>query len=152
MSRPSWSVPSQCAAEGGSRRCPTDCVSGSYGARRGASSAHSANTAISAIATTLSGDARIGTRLAPGARRPAADATATSATLQPRVEPVVGDVDDEVRQRIDDRSEQRYAEHRREVEAHGGCGGVTAEYRPAEDRLREDRAGEETPEREPQGR
>src|SRR5437016_160907 len=120
MSRPSESVPSQCAADGGSRRELSVCASGSYGARSGASTAHTANAVISASARTLSGSRRIGARLA---------------TLDPRIEPVVRDVDDQVRDRIDDGREQGHAEYSREVEAHRRCGRVAAKPGPAEDRF-----------------
>jgi hypothetical protein len=39
MSRPSWSVPNGCRAEGGSRRSARFCASGSNGASCGANSA-----------------------------------------------------------------------------------------------------------------
>src|SRR5207247_7894931 len=103
MSRPSESVPSQCAADGGSRRELSVCASGSYGARSGASTAQTANAPIRASATTLRGSRRIGVRLP---------------MLDPWIEPVIRDVDDEVRDRIDDGCEQGHAEHRREIEAH----------------------------------
>src|SRR5439155_979350 len=80
-----------------------------------------------------SGSRRAGTRTAASAP-PRAAAMARSATLDPWVEPVIGDVNDEVGDGIDDRGEQRHAEHRRKVEAYRGCGRVPAEARPAEDR------------------
>src|SRR5881396_3465014 len=120
MSRPSESVPSQCVADGGSRRELSACASGSYGARSGASTAQTAKVVISASARTLSGSRRIGARLA---------------TLDPWIEPVVRHVDDEVRERIDHGREQRDAEHRWEIEAHRRRGRVTAKPGPAEDRF-----------------
>src|SRR5438105_5203335 len=132
MSRPSWAVPSQWAADGGSSRDARSCASGSYGASSGAKSAPIAKRAMSASARTLSGSRRIGDPAATNARPPVAERE-RSATLDPRIEPVVGDVDDEVRERIDERREQGHTEDRGEVEAHGGSGRVATETRPAED-------------------
>src|SRR5438105_6434327 len=69
-----------------------------------------------------------------------------SATLDPRVEPVVRDVDREVGQGIDERREERHAEDRREIKAHRRSGRVSAESRPAEDGLGQDRAREQAAE------
>src|SRR5207249_7249433 len=145
-SRPSWSVPSQCAAFGGARREARSCASGSYGAMSVARGAPSAKSAMIASARIVSGSRRAGTRTAASAP-PRAAAMARSATLDPWVEPVIGDVDDEVGDGIDDRGEQRHAEHRRKVEAYRGCGRVPAEAWPAEDRLGKDGTREKTPER-----
>src|SRR6185503_2358072 len=146
-SRPSWSVPSQCSPDGGWRRDARSCESGSYGASSGAKTAPTTKRPMSASARTFSGSRRIGARVAMKERR-RGRATARSATLDPRIEPVVGDVDGQIRERIDDRREEGHAQHRREVEAHCRGGRVAAEAGPAEDRLGEDGAREEAAERE----
>src|SRR3989442_6248126 len=116
----------------------------------GANAAHAANVAMSAIAATLSGFARIGARAT--SRRPRTGSATVLATLRPRVEPEIGDVDREVRERVDDRREQRDAEHRREIEGDGRRGRVTAKTRPAEDGLGQHGAREKAPEGEPDDR
>src|SRR5438477_582477 len=128
------------AGDGGSSRDASACVRGSYGARSGAKTAQKANPAMSPIARTLSGLRRIDDRAAMREPRSRVDATSASAMLDPRVEPVIGDVNREVRDGIDDRREQGHPEHCGEVEAHRGGGRVTPEARPAEDRFGEHRA------------
>src|SRR5438309_7255816 len=150
MSRPSESVPSQCSGDGGRSREPSSCASGSYGAMSGAKAANSANVAISAIAATLSGFARIGARATR--RRPRTGSATALATLRPRVEPEIRDVDHQIRERVDDRREQGDAEHRREVQRHRRCRRITAQTRPAEDRLGEHGAREKAPESQPDDR
>src|SRR5207249_4049745 len=114
MSRPSESVPSQCAAEGGIKREPRSCRSGSYGASTGAKSAQNANTAISASATTFSGLARMGARAA--SLRPRTGSAIVLAMLRPRVEPEVGDVHNEVGDRVHDRGQQSDTKDRRKIQ------------------------------------
>src|ERR1700737_4105626 len=46
MSRPNWSVPSQCAGEGGERRAAISWGSGRDGARRGAPTARTIHNVI----------------------------------------------------------------------------------------------------------
>src|SRR5438552_7211437 len=138
MSRPSESVPSQCAAEGGIRREPRSCRSGSYGAITGAKSAQNANTAISASATTFSGLARMGARAA--SLRPRTGSAIVLAMLRPRVEPEVGDVHNEVGERVHDRSQQRHTKDRRKIQRDGRRGRITPKARPAEDGLSQHRA------------
>src|SRR6202171_5201695 len=100
----------------------------------GAKIAPRAKSAMSVSASRLSGSRRIGPRARvndPLWTGP----TPPSATLDPGVEPVIGDVDDEVRDGVDDRGEQRHAEHGRKVEAPRRRGRVPPEPGPAEDRL-----------------
>src|SRR5438094_8746392 len=141
MSRPSESVPSQCSDEGGCRRAPRSWTSGSYGASSGARRAHAAKRAMSAMATTFSGLPRMGAARA-ARRRPRTETDAALTTLRPRVEPEIRDVDEQVRDRVDDRSEQRDAEHRRKIERDRSRGRVAPETGPAEDCLGQHRARE----------
>src|ERR1700682_3149275 len=105
----------------------------------GAKMAQNAKAAMTTIAMTLSGSRRIGARAATRAGLRSAG-TVRSATLDPWIEPVVGDVHQQIRQGIDDGGEQGHAEHRGEVEAHRRGGRVAAQTRPAEDRFGEHRA------------
>src|SRR5438034_1876010 len=144
MSRPSESVPSQCAGDGGIKREPRSWRSGSYGAINGAKSAQNANTAISANATTFRGLARIGARAT--SLRPPRVSAAVLAMLRPRVKPEIRDVHNEVGERVHDRSQQRHTEDRREIQRDGRRGRITPEPRPAEDGLGQHRAREKTAE------
>src|SRR5438093_8217225 len=150
MSRPSESVPSQCWGDGGCKREPSSCRSGSYGASTGARSAHAANTAMSANARTLRGLARIGARAT--SLKPRAETAAALTTLRPWIEPEIRDVDDEVRDRVHDRSEKGDAKHSGEVERDGGCGRVTSQAGPAEDGFGQHGPGEKASESETEDR
>src|SRR6187455_2029385 len=125
ISRPSWSVPIQCSAEGGFRRLESTCLRGSAGASRGANSALKASRATSTRPATVSGLRR------QTGRRARAGMTAVSAIADPRVEPVIAHVHYQVDDRVDERGEQCYPHHGREVEVDGRVGGITSQTRPA---------------------
>ena len=55
MSRPSWSVPNQCAAFGGLSACAVSLASGSYGTRPGPAIAHSSKNTNSAKLPAVTG-------------------------------------------------------------------------------------------------
>src|SRR2546430_13209260 len=112
-----------------------------------ARTAQIANAPISASAAAFSGLAKTGAlALRPAPRRRRAP-TAGLATLRPWVEPVISNIDGEVREGIDDGSEKGHPEHRRKVEAHGRRRRVATQARPAEDRFGWHRAREEAAER-----
>src|SRR5256885_8079421 len=119
---------------------------------RGAKIAHGAKKPMRGIAATLRGLGRIGARATSRAAPSRPVAVKASVTLDPRVEPVVRDVDGEVRDWVDDRREKRDAEDGREIEADGRRRRIAAQSRPAEDRLRQYGAGQQAAEREPDDR
>src|SRR5438046_3079119 len=129
MWRPSESVPSQCAGDGGIKREPRSWRSGSYGAINGAKSAQNANTAISANATTFRGLARIGARAT--SLRPPRVSAAVLAMLRPRVKPEIRDVHNEVGDRVHDRGQQGHNDGRGKIQERAGRGRVRAKGRPA---------------------
>src|SRR5438132_380940 len=85
-----------------------------------ARTAPSANKAISTMANRLSGFASSGPRRATPVGRIRSAATVGSTMLGPRVEPVVGDVHREIGDGVNDRGEERHAQHRGKVETDRG--------------------------------
>src|SRR5512141_323339 len=104
-SRPSWSVPSQCAAEGGLSLVERTCLRGSAGAMSGADTATRINMAIRINPATLSG-----LRLQAGrhGRAGMAGIAGASTMADPRVKPVITYIHDQVRDGVDQRRQQSH--------------------------------------------
>src|SRR5262245_18404763 len=112
-SRPTLSVPRRWAGPGRARLWPRSCLSGSYGDRRGASSATATAVSITAAPNGASRAlaARRSTRQRSRAGRTGAAAargiaSAGSAIPDPRVEPAVEHVDQEAAQDEADRDQE----------------------------------------------
>ena len=90
-------MPNQCATEGGCSRVERTCLRGFAGAMSGADSAIRANRAISAKPATVSGLRR------HAGRRSWAGVASVSAMADPRVEPVITYIHDQIRDRVDER-------------------------------------------------
>src|SRR5690606_21950111 len=99
VSRPYWSVPSQCSAVGPRRRAGGSSATGSYGATHGANTA--ANVAMTMIAAPTPPAPRNIVNQTDGlaARTESADdvrVAAPSAIAHPRIDEPVDDVDEQV--------------------------------------------------------
>src|SRR5947208_5273653 len=132
-SRPTVSVPNRWPFPGpsGPRYAMTTIASGSYGVSQGAAAAASTS------APTMIAPTRKNRRLRAAEPSPT---TVVSATLHPRVDQPVEQIDDQVREEHEDGGEQHRAGHQRDVEAEDGLHGEAPEAGPVEDRLGEDEA------------
>src|SRR5437773_8809081 len=116
-SRPTLSVPNQCARPGRARMFPRFCASGSYGASSGAASA-TTMAASNTAAPNGASRARAARRSASQRRSRTAGSRATSArSAKPDsgIDPAIQQVDEEVADDEADRDQQNYALHERIV-------------------------------------
>src|SRR5438445_447530 len=115
-SRPTVSVPNRWPFPGpsGPRYAMTTIASGSYGVSQGAAAAASTS------APTMIAPTRKNRRLRAAEPSPT---TVVSATLHPRVDQPVEQIDDQVREEHEDGGEQHRAGHQRDVEAEDGLNG-----------------------------
>src|SRR5262249_24555405 len=145
MSRPTWSVPNRCAADGGfgtSNACVAVPASPGCGASTGAKIAASTISRTSAPPAISSGLARRPRQSAP-LRGPGTccgvmmgdSIIAASPQPDPRVDAGLDHVHDKIRDHVGDRDEERHTENGRCVKGGDRRGGVAAEPRPVEDGL-----------------
>src|SRR5581483_1910607 len=159
MSRPLASVPKGCAQLGGSSRSSATPYSKEYGASSGAKAAvkSKSSTIASPIVpsgwfltksamrrdhgTSRSGTSRV--KASSSSKTPGRAATTDSRMAHPRVEPAVGQVDDQVRQ--DDRRREQQVEglDHRVVAVLDRFEQVAAHTRQHEDLLEHDRAADQ---------
>src|SRR5580700_8221892 len=153
-SRPSWSVPNQCAALGPDRMSFPVAVGPTRAIRPGAAS--STTTATAAMAITACPPARRAAEGRPGASvliSGVVVAVASAMQNQPlsgqpgaRVDRADDQVDDQVDEHVADPDQDDGALHDRDVLAGDGRGQVAAEASPAEDDLGDGRAGQDVAE------
>src|SRR5690625_5009806 len=147
VSRPKWSVPSQCSLLGGCSRLRRSCLFGSWVLRRGA------NTAVMMMSSSITTPKSVRglrqkRRRAFDVRRGDSGRAVASAIAHPqsRVEVSVEDVNEEVDDCIGERKYENHTLDDREVFRPDRVDREPADARPGEDGFRDDGSGKQSAE------
>src|SRR5215470_10836586 len=157
-SRPTLSVPRKWARPGLARMLPRSCRSGSYGETTGA---RTATTSATSTTTAPRGARRVRAAWRSTSQRRSrageavvarARAAAGSAISDPRIDPAIEEIHEQVAQDEADGDEQDHALHERVVAREDGVDHEAPDSRKSEDVLRDDGAPDEGAELEPEHR